>query len=284
MNKKRILGLILITCILLLIIILIASNILKKENINLNSNDEVRQNLENLNVEVKDYYDYNEFKYNNISTDNLLRMYLVDYKNECLENPQNAYEKLNKEYREKKFETLSSYIQYINENKEQIIGAKVEKFKVNNYDTYNEYIIEDQYGNYYIFNVTAVMEYTVMLDNYTVAGESFKEEYNKLDNEEKAVMNLKRFLIAIEDRDYKYAYSKLYSTFKTNNFPTQIDFENYIQQNIIKDEDIQNVQVENQSGIYICKLSIVDENKVETKRNFMIQLAENTEYQISFEI
>lgn len=277
MNNKKLIIFLIILCFIFIIIAMVLINNIKQDSPNIVDKEE-RQYIEDT-VTVKEKYEYNEFSYSNIYTEQLLQMYLLDYKSNCLDNPENAYKLLNKEYREKKFENLDSYLQYINKNKEEIAGAKVNKFTVNNFDNFKEYIIQDQFGNYYIFYVTAVMEYTVMLDNYTVASESFKQEYNKVDSEEKALMNLNRFLEAIENQDYEYAYNKLYSTFKGSNFPTQLDFENYINQDWINYDNIEKVNIEKQSEIYVCTV-----NTGQNEKKFLLKLENDAEYLISFTI
>ena len=128
------------------------------------------------------------------------------------------------------------------------------------------------------------MEYTLSLDDYTVNTPSFVEEYNKVSDEKKALMNLNRFLEALENKDYKYAYSKLYSTFRNNNFATQSDFENYMTQSWLEYENIETATAENQGGVHVCRLKILSANNEYIERTFMIQLTSGTDYLVSFEI
>ena len=206
------------------------------------------------------------------------------FKNNALYNVQKGYELLDEEYRTKRFVDLTTFDAYIEVTAEELYNAKIQEYTINECDEYTQYICKDQYGNEYIFNAYGIAEYSVMLDTYTIPTPSFVEEYNKADDDEKAVLNLNRFLEAIENKDYRYAYSKIYSTFRNNNFPTQSDFENYINQNWLNYKNIETVEVENKSGVYVCKLKIEDENNVTTERTFMIQLGDDMEYQVSFEI
>ena len=278
---KKMLRILIILLILLTICILAIISVSNKENNNDMLDVEVgRQEY----FEPKEKYEYNEFEIQSISVETLLDRYFIPYKNNALYNVQKGYELLDEEYRTKKFGDLATFDAYIEVTAEELYNAKIQEYTINESDEYTQYICKDQYGNDYIFNAYGIAQYTVMLDTYTIPTESFIEEYNKAKDEEKAALNLNRFLEAIEDKDYKYAYGKIYSTFRNNNFPMQADFENYINQNWLNYKNIETVEVENQSGVYICKLSIIDENDITTERTFMIQLMEDTEYQISFTI
>lgn len=278
--KKTIIKIIIGLLILLLICTIAIITINKNEESNIEPQYEMSQPY----YEPKERYEYNEFKMQSVSIETLLSRYFVYYKNNALFNVEKCYELLDEEYKVKRFGDLATFDVYIKSKAEELYTAKIQEYTINETDNYTQYVCKDQYGNYYIFNAYGIGIYTVMLDTYTIPTESFIEAYNEAKEEEKAGLNLNRFLEAIENKDYRYAYSKLYSTFRTSNFPTQADFENYLNQNWLEYENIETANIENQSGVYICKLNIIDENNIETERAFMIQLGTGTEYQISFTI
>ncbi len=279
--KIKILRILIFLLIALCIIIIVISNLLKQGN-----NEETGYNDEGVYqyMETKTKYEYNEFEIQNVTTETLIDRYFIPYKNNALYNVQKGYELLDEEYRTKRFGDLTTFDLYIEETAEELYNAKIQEYIINECDEYTQYICKDQYGNEYIFNAYGIAKYSVMLDTYTIPTQSFMEAYNEAKDEEKAALCLDRFLEAIENKDYKYAYSKIYSTFRTNNFSAQADFENYINQNWLNYDNIETVNVENQSGVYVCKLSIIDENNITAERTFMIQLGEETEYQVSFTI
>lgn len=279
--KKNIIKLIIGLLILLLIctLIIIAINNKNQDSDITSQNDMIQQYYE-----PKERYEYNEFEIQTVSVETLLDRYFIPYKNNALYNVQKGYELLDEEYRTKRFGDLATFDAYIEVTAEELYNSKIQEYTINECDEYTQYVCKDQYGNQYIFNSYGIAEYSVMLDTYTIPTESFIEAYNEADDEEKAALNLNRFLEAIENKDYKYAYAKIYSTFRNNNFPTQLDFENYINQNWLNYKNIETVEVENKSGVYVCKLSIKDENDITTERTFMIQLEQGTEYQVSFTI
>jgi len=282
MNNKKSIRNIIIACVVLIIALVIIMSIVKNDN----NNTEIQEDRQIFpeNIVIKDRYEYNEFQYSSISTEQLLLIYLNKYRNDCLYDTEAAFNSLDEEYKEKRFGTYDAYVEYLNAERDNIMDAKIQTFSTYEYDNGKEYIIKDQFGRIYVFEVAAVMEYKVMLDTYTVPTQSFIAEYEKVDDEKKAALNLNKFLEAIKNQDYKYAYSKLYTTFRNNNFVTQLDFENYINQNWLNYDNIETVNVENQAGVYTCKLSIIDENGVETERTFMMQLVGEADYQVSFTI
>jgi len=279
--KKNIIKIIIGLLILLLICTLIIIFVSNSDNDNniVSQNDMMQQYYK-----PKERYEYNEFEIQTVTVETLIDRYFIPYKNNALYNVQKGYELLDEEYRTRRFGDLTTFDLYIEATAEELYNAKIQEYTVNKSDEYTQYVCKDQYGNHYIFNSYGIAQYTVMLDTYTIPTLNFINTYNEAKDEEKAALNLNRFLDAIENKDYKYAYSKLYGTFRNNNFPTQADFENYININWLNYENIETVNVENQSGVYVCKLSIIDENNITTERTCMIQLGKGTEYLISFTI
>jgi soluble lytic murein transglycosylase len=55
---------------------------------------------------------------------------------------------------------------------------ELEKYLIKQRDGYTEYTLIDTYGNYYIFQETSPMQYTVVLDTYTIDIPEFVEKYS----------------------------------------------------------------------------------------------------------
>ena len=70
------------------------------------------------------------------------------------------------------------------------------------------------------------MQYSVYLDDYTILIANDLDKYNSSTNKQKATINVKRFLKAINEEDYVYAYSKFSEGFKENYFKELKTFEN----------------------------------------------------------
>lgn len=222
----------------------------------------------------------------NVATINdttILQNLLENYQYQIENNIQLAYEKLDNEYKEKKFSNIEEYSKYIDNI--GIKQAKVTKYQRTNNDNYTQYVILDENGKYYIFRETAVMDYTVILDTYTIDLPEFVNQYNKLNNAEKVQYSIQRFFDAINDGDYKYAYSKLDETYKNNNFPTQVEFENYIKATFFTKNKLGYTFYENKGETYVYNVVITNYNNENEKieKQFILKLLEGTEFVMSFE-
>ena len=227
----------------------------------------------------------NIFEYKIISDE----MYAIDlfnyYQKNVLYNKPRAYDLLNDDYKTKKFASEDEFETYIEKNLTKFATSKIEKYQRTTNEDYTQYVCIDQNGRYYIFRENNVMDYTVILDTYTIDLPEFIEEYEKASDENKVLMNIQKFFDAIEDEDYKYAYNKLDETFKTNNFPTLEEFENYVKTNFFKQNTLSSGNAEKQGNVYIYNVTISDalgENKQSKTTSFVMQLKEGTDFVMSF--
>lgn len=124
------------------------------------------------------------------------------------------------------------------------------------------------------------MQYSVYLDDYTILIANDLDKYNSSTNKQKATINVKRFLKAINEEDYVYAYSKFSEGFKENYFKELKTFENYTKKRWIDYNNIKNVTVKEESDIYICEVK----TNSEITMKFNVRLLEGQEYQISFKV
>ena len=179
---------------------------------NLRSGDTI-----NFSKDSVDKNDFNTFKYKNTDSQTVAMDYFNNYKNLLSNNAEALYNVLDKEYREKRFGSLQDFQEYLNSNREELEGANVSSYLVNNYDNYTEYVCKDQYENLYIFRATAVMKYSLLLDTYTITTDEFKQQYQNSSNENKVKLNVDKWFDMINNRDYKNAFNYLDETFRTNN-------------------------------------------------------------------
>lgn len=278
----------------------------------INQNGYTLETLNNINIETIEKSENNSFNYKNISDEEYAKDLLKDYLEKALYSPSWAYNYyLNEEYREKKFGSLENYADFIEQNRNtlnlydaknirqygefgsyeewleyfsRVKPLELEKYAINKRDGYTEYTVIDTYGNYYIFNVESVMNYKVILDTYTVDIPEFLEKYNDADDEQKAEMNMNRFLEALEERDYKYLYSKLSNEFKASYFPSEAYFQEYAMQNLLEYENIDDIDLEEQDGKYNCLLETVTSNNQTMQKEFIIELGQDAQYWIEFTI
>lgn len=242
---------------------------------------------EGKNIENKEIEKNNNNAYNSIvvNEQTITTQLLYNYKSLTQDDVEMAFEKLDKEYRRIKFnDNINEYKQYINSsNIKYIMLSKYQKQVV---DDYTQYTCIDQKGNYYIFREISPMQYTVILDTYTIDLPEFTSEYAKASDNEKVLMNVQRVFDAINDGDYKYAYSKLDTTFKNNNFKTLESFTTYMQQNFFNKNKVTSGKTEKQNDIYISTITINNENDATKKvdKSFVMQLKEGTDFVMSFNV
>ena len=281
-NKTKFIRSILIT---ILIIIISLINSINENNVSNNIENSIYvNNVEENNTEVIDKYNYNQYIQQNISDEKMAEIYFNDFLSNFLRDPQNAFNLLESEYKQKRFAEYNEFETLIRERySNQTI--KLARYQKIDYDNYTQYICEDEGGHYYIFNETSPMQYTVMLDIYTIDLPEFVEQYNSSTEDIKVQFNIQKFFEAINNEDYTYAYNKLDETYKNNNFPTQADFEKYIKTNFYSQNKLGYTSYEKNGDLYIYKMVITNgEDSSQTiEKQFVVKLLEGTDFVMSFE-
>ncbi len=249
-----------------------------------NDINEIKLNNENIEIEKNDN---NTYTYERINKLNTVNKYLNSFKNMMLSNPSLAYEYLEENYKNAKFGSYNNFKQWIAENEQKLNSTAVTGYSTIIKDYYTQYICTDRYGHYFIFQETAPMQYKVILDNYTIDLPEFLEKYNNSTDEEKVLLNIQKFIEAINNSDYKYAYSKLDETYKANNFKTLADFEKYIKENFFEQNQATAKNAEKQGDIYSYTITITDASEKNNKsitKTFVMQLKEGTNFVMSFSV
>lgn len=226
-------------------------------------------------------------KYNNITVNNetISTQLLYNFKAKVNNDIESAYSCLDPEYKEKRFSNIEQFEQFIKFSK--IRFAMLSKFKINSYNNYTQYVCIDQNGNYYIFKEESVMNYTVILDTYTLDLPEFMEKYDKGTDKEKIKLNINKIIEAINNQDYQYVYNKLDKTFKNNNFNNINTFENYIKNNFYNKNEIKDFNYRQEANVFICTLGLSNrENETAGTKSItiLIKLLENRDFVISFSI
>ncbi|MBO5348946.1 MAG: hypothetical protein J6A89_03900 [Clostridia bacterium] len=246
--------------------------------------------MKTLHIEKIDKNENNTFQYKNINSEEMATVYYNDYLNKMKTNPQNAYKLLDFEYSKNRFENISDFQNYISEVISNEPDRIMVKFNITKYDNYTEYICTDNLGNNFIFKVDGVMNYTAILDTYTVPIESYEKEYNEDDDTKKAQLCLNRFFEALNNKDYEKAYSYLNETYRKNNFVTVDDFKSYVQTNWFSYSSFtySNVELNNENYVLSGTLNDIktdgsyDAEHID--KTFILRLGTNIrDFQISFE-
>ncbi|MBQ2835441.1 MAG: hypothetical protein IJE68_01205 [Clostridia bacterium] len=258
---------------------LYTSDYVKKHNLyELSKNKDFKEKYFNINnIENRKY---NTYEYKLIDDETYAKDLLKTYSQSIkYNNIDYSYDRLHENYKINRFAEKSYYEEYLKENKKDITMATLEYYKYQKYKDYKQYICIDTNKNYYIFNETSIMNYTLILDEYTVDLPEFIEQYTIASKEDKVAMNVEKVISAINDRDYKYIYSKLDNVFKQNKFPTENDLKTYIQNNLLEMNGVENRDFSQEGDIFIYKIEVNGKNF-----NIIMQLGEGTEFTMSFSI
>lgn len=229
---------------------------------------------------------YNKFSYINIKEEDYVIDLLDSYKNNLLCSVEKAYDTLDEDYRNKRFGNIEEFKKHIIKNKDDIMFINLAGYSVKEKNGYKEYICLDKRGNYYIFKQTAILEYKLLLDTYTIDIDSIISAYDQGNNEKKTLLNSRKFIEAINLKDYSYAYNLLDTNFKNNYFQTQDIFENYIKQVLYEKNEIKSYEYNENQNVGVIKLTInnkLDENQ---SKEFAIvmKLKEDRNFTMSFQI
>ena len=243
---------------------------------------------QNLNIELTDSIEKNnnnQYIYRTITEEDYMKDLFTELKNELLYDHEAAYNHLNEEYRNKKFATLEEFNNWLASREEEYKNMVLAQYQTVQEDGYTQYVLVDQNGKYYIFNETGVMDYTTMLDTYTVDLPEFIEKYNKSTSAEKAGMNMQKVVDALNNEDYNYIYSKLDDTYKTNNFGSVERFEEYIKNNLYTSVNVEYSNYNSSGDLHMYDVTFKDKNNENSEpitKKFIIKLLDGTDFILSF--
>ena len=149
-------------------------------------------------------------------------------------------------------------------------------------------MLVDNNNNSYTIKAEAVLDYKIMLDNYTIKVENYEENYQKLGNEKKVQANTYIFLQMINSKDYRHAYELLDETFKQNNFGTIEEFKEYVKNNFFAHNlNTMEAKIQEQGNYYSYETTLKENSSsiAESKKlTVIMQLQEGTDFVMSFSI
>ena len=128
----------------------------------LENTDLMNVDIENTKIETNKYNQYVLRDY--ITDEEMIKMYLEDYITLAIEEPEEAYEMLDTESKNKYFTNIDVYKKYVEEKLKKMQTFTISSCEVNNFENYNEYICIDNYGNKYIFKERYINDYSVYLE------------------------------------------------------------------------------------------------------------------------
>ena len=200
--------------------------------------------------------------------------------------PITIYDLLDDEYKKAKFSSTDEFNKYIKDNYDNFMKINLYKYSVEKKNDYKEYIFTDTYENYYIIKETAAMEYKILLDPYTIKVDSSIKKYDKSNEKEKVEICIGYIKQALNNRDYKYIYNHLNSDFKTQNFKSINEVEEYIEKNFYKKNGVELIRYDQQSDmyVYLLKLKNLEDSSQNKQFKISLKLLENREFEMLMSI
>lgn len=249
---------------------------------------------------------YNKIVLSNPEEQEIATKYFESFLTNMLYYPEYAYTLIDREYKSEHFETYEDFNNYIEENKEKFLAYgqtlktasdfknqdayekyldetiqfRIKEYQVKQDEDYTRYICIDNYNNYYVFYTKQPLNYTVMLDTYTIDSPEFIKQYETSSVQTKMILNIQKIVEALNKNDYSYVYGKLDEEYKETYFKTQEDFEKYAKETFDIALEIQFNKYEKIDDLDTYKVKLTGKNKTMTKRIIM-QFGEGTDFTMS---
>ena len=237
-------------------------------------------------IEIKSN-DYNKIEDKDLSNEQVMSKYFYNYLQLELTKPEVAFTILEKGYKSQKFgNDINKYKKYIENNKEKLSDTAIVESSVKASDNSTQYTIVDTYGKTYIIKEYKYTDYTIEIQEDNKENEEYLNKYLALSPTEKVEENIKRVYQLIDDKEYESVYNLLDSQFKSSNFATLEQFENYAKETFFEYNVLGKITIQEQGQNYVINVPYKDGySSVAEKRekNFVMRLQENTDFILSFE-
>lgn len=251
----------------------------------LEEDDEVK--LANL-EEIPENAD-NKYKSSLISKDEqtCLEELYERYVFELLFDVETLYGRIHGDYKDIRFPNYEDFLQYVNDDyKYKILENGISRYRVNKYELFNQYIAILDDDSHLIFNVLTIMDYNIMLDDYTVTTQEYNEVYSLNLPTIRGKYCINRIMSAINEKNYEFIYYSLNPVLKNNYYPDIQKLKEFLDNNFFEtsefqiDDDIKQVA----TNVYQYKVKVTDETEESpVYRNFImtVYLDYDTEFKIS---
>lgn len=249
-----------------------------------NSIDEIKvdNNNETIDVNSNNMFSSKAYKY-----EEMAKEYLLTFKRVMLARPDIIFNNyMGSEYKNKRFGDINEFLEYVNNNRQELINLTVNEYSVNYFENYIEIIVKDQYGNLYIFDKYDNQDLYIRMDMYTIETDSFIKTYQKSDDIKKSQINVDKFFNMINRHDYRTSYNCLSKGFRDNYFKTEEEFEKYAKNRFFTYNKISFKSCEKKgNGLYVLNVELSDltgESKETKTVSIIIQLKDNFNFEMSF--
>ncbi len=248
--------------------------------------------------DLNDIYNFNDYeikqtdknKYLNIIiyNEDIVKKYFSEYVKNALYKSSIAYELLDEEYKSKKFNSIDDYIIYVENNKNDLLNAVLLKYSVEQFDDYTQYTVIDNYNNYYIIKERNVMDFSILLDNYTLQSEEFDSKYEDSSDDVKISTNLDKVFKMINNKEYKKIYENyINKEFRNKYFNNYEKFEVFMKNKFFDYNYLGKTSSNRQGSYYIINVNYkegLSSAAEERNINIIFKLNSNTNFEFSFEM
>lgn len=223
-----------------------------------------------------------------IYNEDIVKKYFSEYLKNALYKPEVAYELLDEEYKNKKFSNIEMFKQYVDNNKSNLSNSTIVKYAVSQLDEYTQYTLVDNYNNCYIIKEKSVMDFSIMLDNYTMESDEFDDKYKNSSDEVKIATNIDKIFKMINNKEYNVIYENyLNNEFKNKYFSDYQNFEEFMKNKFFDYNYLGKTSLENQANYYIVNINYkegLSSAAEERNTNIILKLNENADFEFSFEM
>lgn len=243
-------------------------------------------NTQSISVEKKNNNGYKDAGID--STYSLLDGYVNLYKSYINKNMQIAYEMLDDEYKNKKFNnSYEEFEKFINKNKNKLLNENLTGYLINEKENYTEYEVDLDGGDAFIIRSNELGKFTILLDNYTIKTQEFIENYNKLEDKQKVSTNIDKIFKLLNNHEYEEIYNYISDDYKKNNLPTFVEFEKYVKEKFFDYNYKGAISIKSEQQYYIAQISYSDgiSSAAEYRKiSIIMRLDDNAEFKIAFVI
>lgn len=231
---------------------------------------------------------YNTFEITGVKESDIFEEYFENYKYNLIYNTDEAYNRLDKDYADKRFGSKEKLKENIKLRKNNLRSEHISKYTKLQKENEVEYICFTNYGNTVKFKrENGILDYAVILDDYTKMSSTSIVQYTKMKKLEKARYQLQNFIKKVNTKDYNAIYKDLDNTFRKNNFKDVNELKKYIDNNFY---NLNQIDVEDYEGkkyeycIFKCRLINMDSPEEDKTLNVIINIKEGTDFTMSFSV
>lgn len=231
--------------------------------------------------------DMNRFTYIQLTDTNIINEIISSFKQTVFGYPEVFYNNfLNSNYKNAKFANVNEFKEYINTNKDLLFSVSIKSYKKEESGKHTVYTLVDQNENKYVIEYSSIANYKMCLDNYTVATTKEKTQYDNAKDEQRVLLQIKKFNQMLNMKDYKAIYNKLNATFKNNNYQSINALSDYLKKNVYETSKIELGELTKNGDYYTAECVIWNRTDTAQKKNLKlyIKLIDVNNFEFSFNI